>query len=89
MMLANTSRLIAIMLGRLAMDVDECITAYSELMEQVFGERKRALPVGLKGNIKAQFDSGALKRAIEKVVASRGLLETALLDDGVEQSCKV
>lgn len=34
------SRLIAIMLGRLEMDVDECVTAYIRLMKTVFETKK-------------------------------------------------
>jgi hypothetical protein len=33
------SRLIAIMLGRLEMDVDECISAYNTLIRAVFVEK--------------------------------------------------
>ncbi|KAF2741815.1 FabD/lysophospholipase-like protein [Sporormia fimetaria CBS 119925] len=85
----STGGLIAIMLGRLEMDVDDCIAAYTELMEMVFGEKKRALPVGWSGNITAKFDSQLLQKAIKQVLTSRGLPETALFDDGVERSCKV
>ncbi|KAF2197771.1 FabD/lysophospholipase-like protein, partial [Delitschia confertaspora ATCC 74209] len=35
----STGGLIAIMLGRLEMDVDQCITAYSSLAEAVFGKK--------------------------------------------------
>ncbi|PGH27746.1 hypothetical protein AJ80_00534 [Polytolypa hystricis UAMH7299] len=36
---SSTGGLIAIMLGRLEMDVDECIEAYNNLVESVFGEK--------------------------------------------------
>lgn len=39
------SRLLAIMLGRLEMDVDECITAYSDLAAAVFGDKMNRIPV--------------------------------------------
>jgi hypothetical protein len=45
------------MLGRLEMDVDECITAYSRLAEAVFGEKLSSFPVNIKGRVKARFDS--------------------------------
>jgi hypothetical protein len=40
----DTLSLIAIMLGKLGMDVDECIVAYKSLFEQVFGKKNSFLP---------------------------------------------
>lgn len=37
------------MLGRLEMDVDECISAYSDLAAAVFGEKLSSIPVKIKG----------------------------------------
>lgn len=37
----STGGLIAIMLGRLQMDVDECISAYTDLTKVVFNEKAR------------------------------------------------
>lgn len=85
---ANTARLIAIMLGRLEMDVDECITAYNNLTKAVFGEKLHKLPMSLKGFIKPQFDSATLERAIKRVIASRGISETAELNDGAQRDCR-
>ncbi|PVH67903.1 hypothetical protein DL98DRAFT_442468 [Cadophora sp. DSE1049] len=45
----STGGLIAIMLGRLEMDVDECIKAYTKLAEAVFPQKKSRLPFNLKG----------------------------------------
>lgn len=56
------------MLGRLKMDVDECITAYSDLAATVFGEILRRILVNVKGNVKPRFDSTKLENAIQKVV---------------------
>jgi hypothetical protein len=42
--IANMGRLIAIMLGRLEMDVEECIAAYTRLMETVFESKSSRLP---------------------------------------------
>jgi hypothetical protein len=52
----DVSRLIAVMLGRLEMDVDECISAYTALMKTVFDEESRRLPVSWTGRTKAQLD---------------------------------
>lgn len=65
------------MLGRLEMDVDACITAYSELMEAVFEEKSSWLPVSLSGKVKARFDSAKLKSAVEDAISKTG---TSLAD---------
>jgi hypothetical protein len=39
------------MLGRLEMDVDECIAAYSDLAASVFGEKGSRLPFNIKGKV--------------------------------------
>lgn len=86
---SKATRLIAIMLGRLEMDVDECISAYSGLMEAVFNERLRRMPVDLRGRVEPQFDSRKLKEAIEEVIRRRGASTTDLFNDGQERGCKV
>lgn len=87
--ITNVYRLIAIMLGRLEMNVDEYISAYSKLMESVFGEKSSWLPIGLTGRTKAQFDSTRLKNAIEGVITRQGTSTTDLFDDGRPRGCKV
>jgi hypothetical protein len=77
------------MLGRLEMDVDECITAYNDLTKMVFGEKFNKLPINLKGDIKPQFDSATLERAIKEVIASRSISEAAKLNDGVQRGCRM
>ncbi|KAH8816491.1 phospholipase, patatin family protein [Xylogone sp. PMI_703] len=81
--------LIAIMLGRLEMDVDECIMAYRTSMKTVFKKRSRRWLVNRKGQIKARFDSGRLKVVIESVIESKGLSKTSLFNDGSQRGCKV
>jgi len=76
------------MLGRLEMDVDECITAYSDLAEAVFSQKMSRLPFNLKGKVKAQFDSSKLEKAIGDTMKRAGISETALLNDGAERGCK-
>jgi hypothetical protein len=76
------------MLGRLEMDVDECIAAYSELAAAVFGENLSRIPFSMKGKIQARFDSAKLESAIRKVIRSFGASETDLLNDGTERGCR-
>ena len=82
-------RLIAIMLGRLEMGVDECISAYKKLMEFVFGKKTSRLPIGWTGETKARFDSTRLQNAIEDVITHQGIPKTELLNDGKPRGCKV
>ncbi|KFY66945.1 hypothetical protein V496_01838, partial [Pseudogymnoascus sp. VKM F-4515 (FW-2607)] len=84
----STGGLIAIMLGRLEMDVDECIAAYTDLAAAVFGEKISQVPVNIKGKIKPRFDSAKLESAIRKVVAQSGASETDVLNDGTERGCR-
>ena len=76
------------MLGRLEMDVNECITAYSELAEAVFGEKLSSVPFNIKGKVKSRFDSAKLEKAVQKVVIGSGAAETDLLNDGTERGCR-
>lgn len=76
------------MLGRLEMDVDKCIGAYSALAAAVFGEKLSWVPVNIKGNIKAQFDSAKLETAIRKVVEDSGVSNQDLFNDGTKRGCR-
>jgi predicted acylesterase/phospholipase RssA len=77
------------MLGRLEMGVDECIVAYTELMESVFSEKINNVPVDWRGNIVSQYDSKRLKRAIENVIIRAGLSPTDPMNDGNHRRSKV
>lgn len=77
------------MLGRLEMDVDECISAYVELIKTIFEDKLNSLPVGGTGKIKPRFDSGKLKDAILSVTARYGASGTELLNNGRERGTKV
>jgi len=62
----NTGGLIAVMLGRLEMDVDSCITAYTELSDCVFQQKK--LRISISNTVHGKFDSEELKSAIQLLV---------------------
>lgn len=76
------------MLGRLEMDVHECITAYSGLAEAVFSQKKSRLPFNLKGKVKAQFDSSKLEKAILATIKKRGISEAELFNSETKRGCK-
>jgi hypothetical protein len=70
------------MLGRLGMDVDQCIDAYSDLAAAVFGEKLRSFPINFKGDITAKFDSEKLECAIRKVIEDSSASNQDLFNDG-------
>ena len=74
------------MLGRLEMDVDECIEAYTSMFKTIFG--KKGLPVSIWGKIKGRFDSDVLEECIREILKERGLSEAEPFNDGKER-CKV
>lgn len=76
------------MLGRLEMDVDECIAAYSNLAEAVFSQKKSRMPFNLKGKVKAQFDSSKLENTIRDTIKKAKFSEAALFNDGVDRGCR-
>ncbi|KAK5691986.1 hypothetical protein LTR97_011157 [Elasticomyces elasticus] len=67
----STGGLIAIMLGRLEMDVDECITEYKNLMCTIFDEKKKSLfPLIGKFMINSRFSSKVLEEVIKQVITN-------------------
>ncbi|SPO02516.1 uncharacterized protein DNG_05189 [Cephalotrichum gorgonifer] len=84
----STGGLIAIMLGRLEMDVDECIAVYNELSSGVFAKPQRRYRVDLRASIAPKFDSAKLRDAILKIITSQGLSPEAPFDDGQDRGCK-
>ena len=82
----NTGGIIAIMLGRLRMSVDECIKAYIDLSSEVFGQ-------GNKKHIlaKTKFSADALEAAMGKVINDKlgpGKTHETLLERD-QPRCKV
>ena len=79
--------LIAIMLGRLEMDVQPCIDAYSELSRRIFS--KKSLPVDWRGHVNGRYKASELEDAIKKIVKDSGSPEDAPLSDGKGRGCRV
>ena len=67
------------MLGRLEMDVDSCIEAYTNLMSQVFEMKKS--PIDLRLNVQGRFDTAKLENAIKSLITSPDDPALALLND--------
>lgn len=77
------------MLGRLEMDVDDCISAYLELTKSIFEEKLNSLPFGFTGNMKPQFDSRKLEEGVQEILTGHGASKTDLLNDGAVRGCNV
>ncbi|RDL41527.1 Uncharacterized protein BP5553_01506 [Venustampulla echinocandica] len=69
----STGGLIAIMLGTLGMDVDECIKAYDTLFEL---------------DVKSAFSSKALRSAVTEIVTKSGRKPDAKFNEGIDHKCK-
>lgn len=83
----STGGLIAIMLGRLQMTVDECIDAYTFLSNKVF--EKKSHRVTIKGKIQGRFDTAKLEQEVKKILTDRGFNQDTLLKDSSDAPCKV
>ena len=80
------------MLGRLRMDVSECIMVYKSLFEKIFARRKHKYPVNLWGNfgsLQNKFDSNMLRDSIIEIVKRQGLSETEVFGAGEDRPCRV
>ncbi|KAF2222994.1 acyl transferase/acyl hydrolase/lysophospholipase [Elsinoe ampelina] len=84
----STGGLIAIMLGRLEMSVEECIEAFLGLQEKIF-TKKRHIPVGARGQIKERYSHDALEDGIKEIIQSKGKASEALLKAEGGVACKV
>ena len=73
----STGGLIAIMLGRLKMTVDECIDAYVGLAQSIFTKLQHR--VKINGKMQGRFDSDALETCVKAIIKKCGLDEKALL----------
>jgi patatin-like phospholipase/acyl hydrolase len=84
----STGGLMAIMLGRLEMDIDECIDAYVKISNRVFQKKRHRITV--KGQIQGRFDTKELEAAIRDMVKQKDKAgEDALLKGSKDQRCKV
>lgn len=82
------NRLIAIMLGRLEMDVDQCIAAYGYLAEEGFVEKRSHIPDIIMREANPRFDLVKLQIAILEVLEQSGVSETDFLSHGTKRGCR-
>jgi hypothetical protein len=79
--------LIAIMLGRLQMSVDDCIQKYEDMVDEIF--KKSHFPVTRRGEVKGRFNTEVLTRKIQKVIEETGLSVDTTLRHNDADMCKV
>ena len=88
----NTGGILAIMLGRLRMTLDECESAYTSLAETIFTPvHYSANPVRFYKflNAKGKFSSTPLEDCIRSTIASKDMSEHAPLKDQDPDTCRV
>ncbi|KAL3444178.1 acyl transferase/acyl hydrolase/lysophospholipase [Aspergillus insuetus] len=85
--------LLAIMLGRLKMDIDQCITGYTRLCKHVFGRKKRLSLTGMgsmtKRKSKAKHDAQRVVFALKSILRELGHEDREILLQDVDLSCRV
>lgn len=64
------------MLGRLEMDVSQCIDVYIDLMDTVFKKQRHRITI--LGEVQARFDTVELETQIKKVIRGCGLEDATL-----------
>lgn len=88
----STGGIIAIMLGRLHMTIDECITAYEIVGKRVFGKKPSGGQVGrlFKGLINSPlYDIGVLQECMKGILRDKGFaIDEEFREEGFSQ-CKV
>lgn len=75
------------MLGRLQMDIQPCIDAYSELSRRIFSTR--GLPVDWRGHVNGRYKASELEDAVKEIIRDSGSPEDAPLADGKDRGCRV
>ena len=84
----STDGLIAIMLNRLEMNIDECIDAYVALFDQEFQKKRHRVTINER--VQRRFDTEKLKRSIREIVKQKDKEnENALFKESKSQQCKV
>ena len=79
--------LLAIMLGRLQMGIQQCIDAYSILSKDIFN--KKSLPVNWRGEVTGRYKSSEFEKSIKKIITDAESPEDARLNDDKDRGCRV
>lgn len=80
--------IIAIMLGKLGMTVDECIRAYKKVAQQAFTPKPRAIIPGRpNGAFSATQLEAAIKQTVREYCIDPGCLEQRKRGEPTDESC--
>ncbi|KAH3962123.1 hypothetical protein HBI25_217790 [Parastagonospora nodorum] len=85
----STGGLIAIMLGRLRMSVEDCIIAYVKLMRRIFERKENRSIMSALGRVKPRFSAQALSEAIVEVLRASGHSPSESFEEPGDPTCKV
>ena len=78
------------MLGRLKMDIRECIDAYIQLSESVFQPKRSLNDIIRRWKGRGKFNSEKLTKAIREITEKAGQnADAKLLEDDFDPKCKV
>jgi hypothetical protein len=78
------------MLGRLGMEVESCIEAYSDIIGEVFHFKLNKQRTGQDQKSKSRLDHNKLRQAIESAIQKQGLEVTkAFYNEASKNSCRV
>lgn len=83
----STGGLIALLLGRLRLTVDECISVYSELSPKIFTHLHHRINL-TNGETQGRFDHQALEDGVKSTLAQYHKDPDALLKESESISCK-
>ncbi|KAG8999262.1 hypothetical protein FRB94_006350 [Tulasnella sp. JGI-2019a] len=84
----STGGLIAIMLGRLKMTIEECERAYHEMSKRIFGNRLHSTAEGLFEG-RSMYDAKGVESAVKDLLSQRGLDPDLAMKAEKESDCKV
>ncbi|RYN34654.1 hypothetical protein AA0112_g5203 [Alternaria arborescens] len=86
----STGGLIAIMLGRLEMSIDQCIEAYTGMMDVIFDPKdKKKLPFKIRnGKVQPQYKTKYMEQAIKQVMSNAGWTSDDRFRGSKNSSCK-
>ena len=76
-------RLVAIMLGRLQMTVEECIEEYRNMASSIFSTSK--YHIGWKSKLQVRFSASALEASVRDLLVRHGQSPDASLKDSASQ----
>ncbi|RII11598.1 hypothetical protein CUC08_Gglean005597 [Alternaria sp. MG1] len=78
------------MLGRLEMSVDQCIEAYTGMMDVIFDPKdKKKLPFKIRnGKVQPQYKTKYMEQAIKQVMSNAGWTSDDRFRGSKDSSCK-